>query len=397
MPKIKTPKSTPTRGAAASPFHGTTTHMQTPSPQKLSPPPPSQDKSSPNNKLGKGMSVGTCPPSGAKLQMEQMVYPRPRPRPSPIYIRPSDGSSTISLSCAAFDGSGLDSVEKLWLRHHYPLYLDVQGNSATKIAFLERVAAEFLKEFPNHLPRQEGSRHDQAHALKSAKKSIIPNMQSSLPSSFGPVLWKLGVAIKGNAAYVPCDPATQPEPDPRHKSLCIFMEDLAPVFDIVTNLSEMENHRFMEKVRIAWFSIWPLKEDNILAVLEKEDVELEAIHNKLKQKRATRGALRARNSIKPLNWEAMFHECIHSSRYTNWALYIPPSPGPIVMKLDLEDPEDWFEFATLAICDPMQTQWCKGYRVWSSGPENLDEEEATDEETESSSAESECYSQVDSE
>ena len=70
----------------------------------------------------------------------------------------------------------------------------------------------------------------------------------------------------------------------------------------------------------------------------------------------------------------------------HWALYVPPPPGPMVVKLDLEDPKDWFEFATLAICDPAQTQWCKSFQVWFSGTEGLDEEEVTDGESEDSSS-----------
>ncbi|KIK51430.1 hypothetical protein GYMLUDRAFT_252051 [Collybiopsis luxurians FD-317 M1] len=67
--------------------------------------------------------------------------------------------------------------------------------------------------------------------------------------------------------------------------------------------------------------------------------------------------------------------------YPDWAHYIPPPLGPLIMELDLMDPEDWFEFATLAICDPTHTQWCKGYRVWSTGADDA-EEETTDEEDE---------------
>ncbi|KIK52241.1 hypothetical protein GYMLUDRAFT_251380 [Collybiopsis luxurians FD-317 M1] len=205
--------------------------------------------------------------------------------------------------------------------------------------------------------------------------------QNAPLSLFGPVFQKLGIKFKGETAYVPCNPATQPEPVPKDESLRIFIEDLAPVFDVVTTLSKNENDQFMENVRIAWFSIWPLEGDDILIVLEKENMELEVIYNKLEQKQVVRAALRARNHVQPGSWRSMFHECLHSSKYADWAHYIPPPLGPIIIELDLTIPEDWFEFATLAICDLTQTQWCKGYQVWGTGTEDNDEEETTDEES----------------
>ncbi|KIK56657.1 hypothetical protein GYMLUDRAFT_247689 [Collybiopsis luxurians FD-317 M1] len=202
--------------------------------------------------------------------------------------------------------------------------------------------------------------------------------QNSFLPLFRPVFKKLGITVKHKTAYVPCNPATQPELAPKDESLSIFIDDLVPVFDIVATLSETENHQFMEQVRIAWFSVWPLEEDDILVLLEKENVELEVISKKLNQRRVARAA--HHNQIKPGSWRPIFHERLHLSKYAAWAHYVSPPPGPFIMELDLTDPEDWLELATLAICDPTQTQWCKGYRVWSTGAD--DEEETTDEESE---------------
>ncbi|KIK52242.1 hypothetical protein GYMLUDRAFT_251381 [Collybiopsis luxurians FD-317 M1] len=182
MPKIKTPKSSPHKNTAGPPFQNQRKSHKMPSPQKISLPQAPQNISSPNDELVKDSTQEIPAPHtdrlGAKLPMEELVHPCPRPRPTPIYLQPSHDASTITPPRPTFDGSGLDSVEKLWLRHQYPLYLDVQGNSAAKMALLEHVAGEFLKEFPSHVPRCEGSRYDQAHALKSAKKCIIPQIYS---------------------------------------------------------------------------------------------------------------------------------------------------------------------------------------------------------------------------
>ncbi|KIK56658.1 hypothetical protein GYMLUDRAFT_247690 [Collybiopsis luxurians FD-317 M1] len=173
------PSQLPQLQLAQSSLSDTLSH--TPSPLKFSPSHASQVLSSSNEELAKTITY-EAPTSAnnhieAKLSIDKLVHPHPRPRPTPIYMRPGE-ASTISPPRPTFDGSGLESVEKIWLRHHYPLYLDVQGSSAAKIAFLERVAGEFLKEFPSHVPRHEGSRYDQAHALKCAKKSIIPRIYS---------------------------------------------------------------------------------------------------------------------------------------------------------------------------------------------------------------------------
>ncbi|KIK58961.1 hypothetical protein GYMLUDRAFT_245736 [Collybiopsis luxurians FD-317 M1] len=105
-----------------------------------------------------------------KSSLEEAPACALRPRPRPLFI---SSASTISPPQPKFDGSRLDSIEKLWLRHHYPVYLNVRKNATQKIAFLKQIADEFLQAFPSHCSVTGGTCLNKLKIIEAAKRTVI--------------------------------------------------------------------------------------------------------------------------------------------------------------------------------------------------------------------------------
>ncbi|KIK62915.1 hypothetical protein GYMLUDRAFT_242004 [Collybiopsis luxurians FD-317 M1] len=167
MPKIP---STTTRG-----------RPQTPSPQKLSLHNTPQRAATPEMPTSPSRLDGTARTqyvaatrASPRLAAHHLTQDRSSLQKATAHTlhpcpKPLQSTITVSPPRPKFDSSRLDSVEKLWLRHHYLVYLDIRNNATEKLSFLRRVADEFLRAFPSHNPVVGGSRLEKIKDYEAAK------------------------------------------------------------------------------------------------------------------------------------------------------------------------------------------------------------------------------------